>query len=265
MRDITLQELLEAGCHFGHQVRRWNPSMKKYIYGERDGIHILDLAQSKTGLVEAGEYLRDLAAEGRVILFVGTKRQAAEVVKAEAIRAGMPYMTKRWVGGLLTNFEQLSRRIRKMQEMMTARGAGEYKKYTKREQLLLDREIGQLQKFFAGVDGMEKLPDALFVVDSHKEEVAVREAVRMKIPVVAMVDTNGDATMVDKLIPVNDDAEKSIELIVKYIGDAVVEGKTSNDKIQNSTQTQNSNDQKPVVKKKAVKKVKKEEDGAGKN
>jgi len=224
MKNITLEELLEAGCHFGHQVRRWNPSMKKYIYGERDGIHILDLAMTKAGLDEAAAYLKEIAANGGQILFVGTKRQGAEIVKQVAIKSGMPFMTQRWVGGLLTNYEQISRRIRKMKDMVAAREAGEYKKYTKREQLLLDREISKLQKFFSGVANMDKLPDVMFVLDAHKEEVAVLEANRMKVPVVGMVDTNGRAWQLDRIVPVNDDAAKSIELCVGYIGEAVYEG-----------------------------------------
>jgi small subunit ribosomal protein S2 len=261
MKDITLEELLEAGCHFGHQVRRWNPSMKRFIYGERDGIHILDLAQTKAGLEDAAQYLKGVAAEGGKILFVGTKRQAADFVKQAAIRAGMPYMTERWIGGLLTNFEQISRRIRKMKEMMAARAAGEYKKYTKREQLLLDREMAKLQKFFSGVAEMDKLPEVMFVVDSHKEEVAVLEAVRMKIPVVAMVDTNGRAWQLTKIVPVNDDAAKSIDLCVGYIGEAIYEG-TKNHQSPITNDQIIVNDQVPneeVKVKKAKKVIKKAE------
>jgi small subunit ribosomal protein S2 len=264
MRDIELQELLEAGCHFGHQIRRWNPSMKRFIYGERDGIHILDLAQTKAGLMDGAQYLKEVAARGGTILFVGTKRQAAAIVKKEAIRAGVMYMTERWVGGLLTNSDQLFRRIRKMQDMMAARAAGEYKKYTKREQLLLDREINQLVKFFSGVAELDKLPDVLFVVDVHKEDVAVREAVRMKVPVVGMVDTNGDSTQVDRLIPINDDADKSIELAVGYVADAIIEGKNSKSQILSSkeelkteTKEEVKEEKKAEEKPKKVTKVKK--------
>jgi small subunit ribosomal protein S2 len=225
MRDITLEELLEAGCHFGHQKRRWNPLMKRYIYGERDGVHIFDLAKTKLGLEKACEYVSNLVANGGLILFVGTKRQAADYVKNEAIRVGMPYVSVRWMGGLLTNTSNLSKRIRKLADMKAKREAGEYKIYTKKERLLLDREIEHLEKFFGGVSAMEGLPNAMFVVDTHKEEVAVREGVRVGIPVVGIVDTNSNPDMVNYVIPANDDAVKSIELIVTAIAEAVVEGK----------------------------------------
>lgn len=220
MSDISLQQLLEAGCHFGHQSRRWNPVMKKYIFGERDGVHIFDLVQTKAGLDAASKYVADLPA-GRQVLFVGTKRQAQEVVKQEAVRTGMPYVVQRWLGGMLTNFPQMQKRVHKLKELKSKRESGELKKYTKREQLLIDREIAQLEKFLGGVVDMDKLPDALFIVDTHKEEVAVREANRMGIPVIGMVDTNGDPASVDYVVPVNDDAVKSIELVVKAVADAI--------------------------------------------
>ncbi len=221
MSDITLQQLLEAGCHFGHQSRRWNPVMKKYIFGERDGVHIFDLVQTKAGLDEAVAFVKTSANQGGKILFVGTKRQAQEVVKQEAVRTGMPYVVQRWLGGMLTNFTQMQKRIHKLKDLKSKRESGELKKYTKREQLLIDREIAQLEKFLGGVVDMDKLPDALFVADTHREEVAVREANRMGIPVIGMVDTNGDPASVDYVIPVNDDAVKSIELVVKAISQAV--------------------------------------------
>lgn len=230
MREITLQELLEAGCHFGHMKRRWNPTMAKYIYGERDGVHIFDLAKTKEGLEKACEYAKKLAEEGGIILFVGTKRQAAEMVKAEAIRVGMPYASVRWMGGLLTNFSHLSKRIQKLADLKVKREAGEFNKYTKKERLLIDREISGLEKFFGGVSSLTGLPQAIFVVDTHREEVAVREAVRMKVPVVGIVDTNARPEMVDYVIPANDDAVKSIELIVRAVADAVEEGKESKSK-----------------------------------
>ena len=221
MSDITLQQLLEAGCHFGHQARRWNPAMKKYIYGERDGVHIFDLVQTKAGLDAAVELVKKLAKDGKIILCVGTKRQAQEAVKREAMRVGMPYVTQRWLGGMLTNFAQMQKRVYKLKDLKAKRESGELKKYTKREQLLIDREIAQLEKFLGGVADMGKLPDALLVVDTHREEVAVREANKMGIPVVGMVDTNGDPARVDYIIPVNDDAVKSIELVVKAVASAI--------------------------------------------
>lgn len=221
MSEVTLQQLLEAGCHFGHQARRWNPAMKKYIYGERDGVHIFDLVKTKEGLDGAVAFVKQLKKEGKTVLFIGTKRQAQGIIKETAMKLGMPYLIQRWIGGILTNHEQIWKRVLKMKDLKAKRESGELKKYTKREQLLIDREIAQLEKFFGGVAGMEKQPDALFVVDSHREEVAVREAKRMGIPVIAMVDTNGDPDQADYVIPVNDDAVKSIELIVGAVADAM--------------------------------------------
>ena len=221
MSDVLLKDLLEAGCHFGHQSRRWNPAMKKYIFGERGGVHIFDLVQTKAGLDAAVAFAKATANQGKVILFVGTKRQAQEIVKSEAVRAGMPYMVQRWLGGMLTNFAQMQKRVYKLKDLKAKRESGELKKYTKREQLLIDREIAQLEKFLGGVADMDKLPDALFVVDTHKEEVAVREANRMGIPVVGMVDTNGAPARIDYIIPVNDDAVKSIEMVVNAVASAI--------------------------------------------
>jgi len=195
--------------------------MKKYIFGERDGVHIFDLVKTKEGLEVAVEFVKKLTKEKKLILFVGTKRQAQEVVKREAARVGMPYVVQRWLGGMLTNFAQMQKRVHKLKDLKAKRESGELKKYTKREQLLIDREIARLEKFLGGVADMDKLPDALFVVDTHKEEVAVREANKMGIPVVGMVDTNGDPARVDYIIPVNDDAVKSIELVVKAVAGAI--------------------------------------------
>jgi|SRR3989344_719204 len=236
MSEVTLKELLEAGAHFGHQARRWNPKMKRFIYGERGGVHILDLVQTKKGLDEAVEYLKKLAGEGKVILFVGTKRQAAGIVKDQAVKIGMPYLTQRWVGGLLTNWQEISKRIRKLHEMKEKREKGEYKVYTKKEQLLLDREIAKLDKFLGGVAALEKLPDALFVVDTHREEVAVLEANRMGIPVVGIVDTNADPEKIDYIIPSNDDAVKAVELIVRSVAEAIESGS----KVQSSKGSEES-------------------------
>jgi len=221
MTDVTLQALLEAGCHFGHQTRRWNPAMKKYIYGDRDGVHIFDLAQTKSGLDAALSFLKHSAKEGKVILFVGTKRQAQDVVKKVASEAGQPYLVQRWPGGILTNFEQLHKSVRRLQDLKDKREKGELKKYTKREQLLVDRDILQLEKVFGGVQSLTKVPDVVFVVDTHREVVAVKEARRMNIPVVGMVDTNGDPALVNYPIPTNDDAIKAIELVLEAVAGAI--------------------------------------------
>jgi small subunit ribosomal protein S2 len=225
MTEITLQQLLEAGCHFGHQSRRWNPRMTKYIYGERDGVHIFDLVKTKSGLDAALEFISKAASEGKTILFLGTKRQAQEIVKRTAIEVGMPYLIQKWPGGVLTNFEQIRKSVKRMTDLKDKREKGELKRYTKREQLLLDRDILQLEKNFGGIATLDKLPDVLFVVDTHRESVAVHEARIMNIPVVGMVDTNGSPMEVDYVIPTNDDAVKAIELVVGQVGQAIKENK----------------------------------------
>lgn len=225
MADITLEELLEAGVHFGHQARRWDPRMAPYIYGQREGVHIFDLAKTKEALLSAYEAVRDVAAKGGVILFVGTKRQAKDLVRDLAEKAGMPHVTHRWLGGTLTNFEQMHRSVRKLADLKAKRESGGYAVYTKKEKLLIDREIARLQRLFEGVVNLDKLPDMVFIVDTHKEESALREASRLNIPVVGIVDTNADPTVVDYPIPANDDAVKAISVILNFVGRAVEEGK----------------------------------------
>jgi len=231
MKDISLKQLLEAGAHFGHQARRWNPAMKPYVYGVRDGVHIFDLVKTKVGLEEAYRFVKNMAASGGVILWVGTKRQAKECVREAAVKAGMPYAVQRWPGGFLTNFDQLHKSVRKLRDLKEQREGGELKRYTKREQLLVDRDIVRLDKFLGGLALLDKKPEAMFIVDTKREDVAVREAVRMGIPVVGMVDTNGDPRLVDYVIPVNDDAVQSIELVVGVIADAIEEGKKKSEKV----------------------------------
>jgi small subunit ribosomal protein S2 len=223
---VTLDQLLEAGSHFGHQSRRWNPAMKRFIYGEKDGVHVFDLIKSKECLDKAHDFLKQLAAEDKVILFLGTKRQAADMVKQAAVKLGMPYVTVRWLGGTLTNFDQMRKSVNRLVDLKDKREKGELKKYTKKEQLLIDREIGKLEKFFGGVINLTRLPDCLFVIDTHREDVAVREAVRMEVPVVGITDTNADPDLVDYPIPVNDDAAQSIGLVVNTIEDAIASAKT---------------------------------------
>lgn len=224
MSDVSLKDLLEAGAHFGHQSRRWNPEMKPYIFAHREGIHIFDLVKTKKGLDDACEYLKQVAADGGKILFVGTKRQASTMVKAEAEKVGMPFVTLRWLGGMLTNFAQIQKSIRRMTTLKEQREKGELKRYTKFEQLQFDREISKLERFLGGVASLNKLPEAMFVVDTHREEVAVKEAVRTHVPVVGMVDTNGEPDLVDHIIPINDDAVNAIKLVVEAVGKAVAEG-----------------------------------------
>lgn len=224
-KEISLKVLLEAGCHFGHQSRRWNPKMKPYLYDIRDGVHIFDLASTKEKLQEAYEFLRSALAEGRSVIFVGSKRQAKAIVSEEAKKAKIPYISQRWIGGTITNWDQINKSIKKLVEMREKRSKGEYKKYTKKEQILLDREINRLEKFFGGLVGLEKAPEILFVVDVKKEEAAVKEARIRGITVVAIVDSDSDPNYADYLIPCNDDAVGSIKLVVSLMAEAVREGK----------------------------------------
>lgn len=225
MAKISLKDLLEAGCHFGHQAQRWHPKMKDYLFGVRDGIHIFDLAKTKEYLDETVDYVEKLTKEGGTIVFIGTKRQAEAVIQEEARKAGMPFVSERWMGGIITNWEQIKKSIERLLEMKEKREKGEYKKYTKREQLLLDREIAKLEKFFGGLVDLKNLPEAIFVVDIKKEIAAVREANKKGIPIVAIVDSNSDPNLVDYVIPANDDAVGSIKLIVSAIAEAAKKGK----------------------------------------
>jgi small subunit ribosomal protein S2 len=230
MKTPSMKELLEAGAHFGHQSRRWNPKMGQYIFGERSGVHIIDLEKTEEKLTAAADFVKKTVEEGGQIVFLATKRQAQEIVKAEAERAGAMYMVERWLGGLFTNFEAVRKTIEKMPalEGMIADTA----KFTKKEQLLMSRELAKLNRYAGGVRSMEKLPEVLFLIDARKEDNAVREARKMGVKTVAVVDTNADPTMVDYPIPANDDAIKSISLVVKTIADAVEEGKAAFQKKQ---------------------------------
>jgi small subunit ribosomal protein S2 len=228
--DISLKSLLEAGCHFGHQSRRWNPKMEPYLYTVRDGIHIFDLAKTKEGLEKTINFVRETAAQGGQIIFVGTKRQARAIIKEEAQKVGVPYVSERWLGGTLTNWTQVKKSIDKFTSMVEKEKAGEYKKYTKKEQLLLNREIRRLERFFGSLVSVKDMPAALFIVDTKKEIAAVREARKKGIPVIAIVDSNSDPSMVDYVIPANDDAVGSVKLIVSALAAAVAEGKKTFEK-----------------------------------
>jgi len=230
--QVELIDLLEAGCHFGHQVRRWNPKMAPYIYDQRDKIHIFDLAITAKKLTEACEYVKTLTQKGGRICFVGTKRQARAIVKEEAKRVNMPYITERWLGGTLTNWQQIQKSIKDLLEMKEKKAAGEYEKYTKKENVLLNRKINRLERFFGGLASLEDLPEAIFVVDSVREATAVREANQTEIPVVGLIDTNADPDLVDYAISANDDAVRSIKLIVAKIADAVQLGQELAEKSQ---------------------------------
>ena len=224
MANITMKELLEAGVHFGHQTKRWNPKMKEFIFGERNGIYIIDLQKTLKMFKEASKFVQDLAADGRIILFVGTKRQAQDAIAEEAQRCSMYYVNQRWLGGLLTNWITVQKSVKRLQELDEMATDGRYELLTKKEVIRLERERKHLQANLAGIKNMRRLPDALFVVDSNNEAIAVKEARKLGIPVVAVVDTNCDPTVVDYVIPGNDDALRAIRLFTSKISDSVVEG-----------------------------------------
>jgi len=219
-----MKELLEAGVHFGHQTKRWNPKMKEYIFGERNGIYIIDLQKTLKLFKDASKFVTDLCAQGKVILFVGTKRQAQDAVAEEANRASMPYINQRWLGGLLTNWVTVQKSVKRLQELDEMAVDGRYDLLTKKEVIRLERERKHLQANLAGIKTMKRLPDALFVVDSNNEAIAVKEARKLGIPVVAVVDTNCDPTVVDYVIPGNDDALRAIRLFTSKIADSAAEG-----------------------------------------
>ncbi len=224
MATITMKELLEAGVHFGHQTKRWNPKMKEYIFGERNGIYIIDLQKTLKMFKEASKYVTDLTSSGKVILFVGTKRQAQDAIAEEANRCGMFYINQRWLGGLLTNWITVQKSVRRLQELDDMATDGRYDLLTKKEVIRLERERKHLQANLAGIKAMKRLPDAIFIVDSNNEAIAVKEARKLGIPVVAVVDTNCDPTVVDYVIPGNDDALRAIRLFTSKISDSVIEG-----------------------------------------
>ncbi len=224
MANITMKELLEAGVHFGHQTKRWDPRMKEYIFGERNGIYIIDLQKTLKMFKDASKYVTDLTATGKVILFVGTKRQAQDAIAEEANRCGMFYINQRWLGGLLTNWITVQKSVKRLQELDEMATDGRYDLLTKKEVIKLERERKHLQANLAGIKNMKRLPDAIFVVDSNAEAIAVKEARKLGIPVVAVVDTNCDPTVVDYVIPGNDDALRAIRLFTSKISDSVIEG-----------------------------------------
>ena len=227
--QVSLKTLIESGAHFGHQVRRWNPKIKPYIYGMQEGIHIFDLIKTKELLVETLDFLKNSAKEGKTIIFVGTKKQARDKIKEVAQVTGQYWVNERWLGGTLTNFEQIRRSLKKLNDMKTKRNAGDFKSFTKKERTEIDREIERLDRFFGGLNGLEKIPDILIVVDIKKEEVAIREASKMGVETVALVDSNTDPTSVDYAIPMNDDAARAIIYVLDLMGKAILEGKKKRD------------------------------------
>jgi len=225
MAVISMRQMLESGAHFGHQTRRWNPKMKRFIFGERAGIYIIDLEQTLGRVETAYGYVRDLVAGGGNILFVGTKKQAQDPIKSYADKCGMPYVNERWLGGMLTNFETMSKRVNKMLEYERMQASGEFDVMIKKEALLLDRELTKLQRNLGGLRSLKKAPDAIFVLDTNKEHIAVTEARKLGIPVVAVVDTNVNPELITYPIPGNDDAIRSNSLFARVIADAVAEGR----------------------------------------
>jgi len=222
---VTMRQLLEAGVHFGHQTRRWNPKMRRFIFGERNGIYIVDLHQTLDRIDTAYRFVRDTVANGGSIMFVGTKKQAQEPVQNEANRSGMPYVNFRWLGGMLTNFQTVHSRVSKLRELQRTIDSGEIELMSKKEGLKVRRDLAKLERNLGGIKQLEKVPSAIFVIDTKKEHIAVTEANRLKIPVVAVVDTNCDPDIIDYVIPGNDDAIRAAQLMCRVIADAVIEGK----------------------------------------
>ncbi len=225
MAVISMKALLESGVHFGHRTHKWHPAMKPYIFTERNGIHIIDLQKTAKALDEAYALIRDTVAEGGTVLFVGTKRQAQDTIRDEATRCGMPYVTNRWLGGMLTNWRTIRQRINELERLERMRERGEFARITKKEALILERKMERLETLLGGIRKMTTLPDLLFVVDVSREATAIHEANLLNIPVVALVDTNCDPSNVDYVIPSNDDAIRAIKLLVGKVADAVIEGR----------------------------------------
>lgn len=225
MAMVSMKQLLEAGVHFGHQTRRWNPKMAKYIFTERNGIYIIDLQKTVRKVDEAYNFVRDVAKEGKTVLFVGTKKQAQESIKDEAIKAGISYVNERWLGGMLTNFKTIQLRIRRLKELEQMEAEGVFDVLTKKEAQKLRHEMEKLEKYLGGIKEMNRLPGAVFVVDPRKERIAVSEARKLNIPIVGIVDTNCDPDEIDYVIPGNDDAIRAVRLLTGRMADAVIEGR----------------------------------------
>ncbi len=228
MKEISLLELLQSGAHFGHKTSRWNPKMKPFIFTVRNDIHILDLEKTRKGLVRAAEFAGNIASSGGTILFIGTKRQARSIVKAQAQAAGMPFVNVRWLGGTFTNFKTIQRTVRKLEKLLELKTSGDLEsKYTKKERLLVEREIVKLEKLFEGVKDMRKIPQAVFIADINYDDIALAEAKKMKVPIIAVVDSNSNPEGIDYPIPANDDATAAIELITTIIATAIKEKKSA--------------------------------------
>ncbi len=231
MSKISIEELLESGVHFGHRTSRWNPKMASFIYGKQDSIHIIDLEKTQESLNKALDFAKKIASSGGVILFVGTKNQARDIISEAAQKASAPYVSKKWLGGLLTNFQTIKKQITKFKKLQEDKSAGRFQKFTKKEQLKLEDNLKKLEEIFGGISNMNQLPDALFVVDVNTEKVAVSEAKKLKIPIIAVVDTNSDPEGIDYVIPANDDTSSGIRLITNLLAEAIL-GASKNKKIR---------------------------------
>lgn len=238
MAVVSMKQLLEAGVHFGHQTRRWNPKMARYIFTERNGIYIIDLQKTVKKLDDAYNFVRDISTEGGMLLFVGTKKQAQESIREESERCGMPYVNARWLGGMLTNFRTIRRRIDRMEQLKKMREDGTFDMLPKKEVIKLELEIDKLEKFLGGVKDMDRLPRALFIVDPRKERIAVAEARKLHIPIVAIVDTNCDPDEIDYVIPGNDDAIRAVRLISSAMANAILEGRQGEQMEEQATSEQ---------------------------
>ena len=232
--NISLKELLQSGAHFGHQARRWNPKMAPYLYGVEEGVHIFDLTKTKEALEEALQFLTQTVKENKVVLLVGTKKQAKDKVKEIALACGIPYVSERWLGGTLTNFEEIRRSIARLKESKEKMAKGEYAKFTKKERLLIERDMERMERFLGGISELTGKPDVLFVVDTHKEIGAVKEASKMGVTLVGIVDSNSDPTLIDYPIPMNDDAAKAVEYVLDLVKEAILAGKKKVKKVESS-------------------------------
>lgn len=222
---VSLDQLIDSGAHFGHQTKRWNPKMGEYIYGQENGVHIFDLIKTKPLIEEALEFITKSIKEGKTVLILGTKKQIKDKVAQVAVEAKVPYINERWLGGLISNFDQMKKSLKKLEDMKINMATGGYNKFTKKERLLIDREITRLERFFGGITTLTGTPDVLFVIDTKREAGAVYEASAKKIPVVGIVDSNSDPDLIDYPIPMNDDASKALEYILDLVGQAIAEGK----------------------------------------
>ena len=250
---VTMSQLLKAGVHFGHQTRRWNPKMQRFIHGERNGIYLIDLNQTLDRITDAYSYVRDTVSKGGMVLFVGTKKQTQDAVKSYAQSCGQPYVNQRWLGGMLTNFETMAKRVAKMKEYQRMRDSGEFEEMPKKEALMLSRELEKLERNLSGISMLKERPQVVFVLDTKKEHIAVTEANKLGIPVIAVVDTNCDPDVIDFVIPGNDDAIRSGELMCRVISEAVEEGQLIRAKEQGSQVLEKTEPSKPVVQEEAQK------------